>query len=298
MSPHFNIIWTFHPFAYENLYNENMKKLIWLSALVVFLAACTPQTTTPSPKAPPDIKSSATHTPLPTPTVPPTSSPEFIYRTAFGIDYANPEQYLAPGDQTHISSPEILDPLRSDQKSISQLRRVFLWKRREFEPYSAGGKTIGVVTVDQLLEERRLGGCNDHGLVFASVVRELGYPAVMVFTASIAWMELYQAGEPSDHIGHVFVEVYVDGKWVLIDSTSGHYVQEGYDPTNPVIPLKGTIAGSSDEIYGFYVTHKGIDQWDLGIHSRDDRYVMMDEAADQVELESLIYPSYTFERFK
>jgi hypothetical protein len=276
--------------------------------LLVFLAACTPQVATPSPITSPSITPTATPSPttppsiMPTvtqtPTITPTSKPEYIYTTAFGIDYANPEQYLAPGDQTRISSPEVLNPLRSDKKSISQLRRVFLWKKREFEPYSARGATIGVVTVDQLLEERRLGGCNDHGLVFASVVRELGYPAVMVFTNSIAWMELYQAGEATTYIGHVLVEVYIDGKWVLIDSTGGYYVEEGYDPTNPVIPLKGAIAGSSEEIYGFYVTHKGVDQWDVGIHSKQDRYVMMEAVADQVVLESLVYPPYTFERFK
>jgi transglutaminase-like putative cysteine protease len=276
-----------------------MKNSRWLFILYVLLAACTtPQVATPSPTTPPSITPTATHTPSPTPTITPTSKPEYIYTTAFGIDYANPEKYLAPGDQTHISSPEVLDSLRSDQKSISHLQSVYLWKEREFEPYSAGGGTIGVVTVDQLLEERHLGGCNDHALVFISVVRELGYPAVFVNTNSIAWMELYQAGEAKQYVGHIFAEVYVDGKWVLIDSTGGHYVEEGYDPTNPVIPLKGAIAGSSEEIYGFYVINKGIDEWDLGIHRMKDIFAMMKEVADQVVLESLVYPAYTFEHFK
>ena len=297
MSPHFNIIRTFHPFAYENLYNQNMRNLKWLFTLVAFLAACTLPVATPSPTTPPGITPTATHTPLPTPTITPTSKPEYVYTTAFGIDYANPEQYLTPGEQTRISSPEVIDHLRSDQKSISHLRRVYLWKKGEFERYSARGATIGVVTVDQLLEERRLGGCNDHGLVFASVVRELGYPAVFVHTNSIAWMELHQAGKATSHVGHVFVEVYVDGKWVLIDSTNGHYIDEDYDPTNPVIPLKGAIAGSSEEIYGFYVTHKGIDQWNLGIRNMKGLFTDMENVANQVALESLVYPAYTFKHF-
>ena len=170
--------------------------------------------------------------------------------------------------------------------------------KREFEPYSAGGQTIGVVTTDQLLEERRLGGCNDHGLVFVAVARELGYPAVMVFTNSVAWMELYQAGEAQQYVGHVFVEVYIDNRWVLIDSTNGWYVGDGYDPTDPVIPLQGSIAGSSEEVYGFYVTHKGFDQWDVGVRSRDDRYALMEDVANQIPVESIEYPSYVFERFR
>jgi transglutaminase-like putative cysteine protease len=250
--------------------------------LVVFAAACNIQNTTPPPATPTQS--------------PPTSTPKpgIVYQPAFEIDYTHPEQYLTNGEQTSISSPEALDLLRSDEKSIVHLQQIFRWLKNEFEPYSAGGKTIGVVTTDQLLEERRLGGCNDHGLVYAAAVRELGYPAVMVFTASIAWMELHQAGEAEQHIGHVFVEVYLNGRWVLIDSTNGWYVDEGYDPSDPVIPLKGSIAGSSEEVYGFYVTHKGIDQWDLGIYSPQDRFVMMEEAADEVDLESIKYPVYDF----
>jgi len=267
-----------------------MRNLKWLFALFVFLAACTLPVATPSPTIPP----TATHTP----TITPTPTPEFIYQPAFGIDYANPEKYLTPGEQTSISSPEVIDHLRSDQKSISHLKSVYLWKEREFETYSAGGATIGVVTVDEILEERRLGGCNDHALLFIAVVRALGYPAVFVNTNSIAWMELYQIGKSKGYIGHIFAEVYVDGKWVLIDSTGGYYIEEGYDPTNPVIPLKGAIAGSSEEVYGFYVINKGIDEWDLGIHKMKDIFAMMEEVADQVVLESLVYPSYTFKHFK
>ena len=301
----------------KSLYNEDMKKSRWVFALFLFIVACNVQNTISSPTTPPDTKPTATQTPPPTSTPPdtkptatqtppPTSTPtstftptpEFVYQAAFGIDYANPDQYLEPGEQTNISSPEVVDPLRSDEKSISHLQRIFQWLKKEFEPYSAGGNTIGVVTTDQLLEEGRLGGCNDHGLVYVAVARELGYPAVLVITNSIAWMELYQMGEAEQYVGHVFVEVYLDGRWVLIDSTNGWYVEEGYGPSNPVIPLQGSIAGSSEEVFGFYVTNKGIDQWDMGIRSRSDRYVTMEEVASLIALESLEYPTYTFESFR
>jgi len=273
-----------------------MKKARWvLFIFVIFAAACNIQNTTPPPTAAPDVAPSATPT-QPPPTSAPT--PEIVYQPAFGIDYAHPELYLENGEQTSISSPEVLDPLRSDEKNIRQLQRIFQWLKKEFEAYSAGGQTIGVVTTDQLLEERRLGGCNDHGLVYVAVARELGYPAVLVLTNSIAWMSLYQTGEAEGYTGHVFVEVYLDGRWALIDSTNGWYVEESYDPSNPVIPLQGPIAGSSEEVYGFYVTHKGIDQWDLGIHSKDDRFAMMEAVANQVVLEAIEYPDYEFGNFR
>jgi transglutaminase-like putative cysteine protease len=190
-----------------------------------------------------------------------------------------------------------LDGLRAEEQSLAHLEEIFRWLKREFAVYSAGGRTIGVVTVDQLLADGQLGGCHDQGLVYAAVARELGYPALMVRTVSIAWVERFQADEPGPHVGHVFVEVYLDGRWVLIDSTGGWYVEEGYDPTDPVIPLKGQIAGSSDEIYGFHVERKGLDTWGFGIHSPAESTQAMDEFGRQLDLESIVYPEYAFKRF-
>jgi hypothetical protein len=225
-------------------------------------------------------------------------TPTIAYRVAFDIDYVHPEQCLAQGEQSQISDPAMLDSLRSDEQSLAHLGDIYRWLKREFEAYRAGGKTIGVVTVDQLLTEGRLGGCHDHGLVYAAVARELGYPAVMARTASIAWVGQFQAGEEGPHVGHVFVEVYLDGRWVLIDSTNGWYLTDGYDPADPVIPLTGNIAGSSDEIYGFYVEGKAVDTWAMGIHSPAESRQKMEDFANQLDLASIVYPDYAFEYFE
>jgi transglutaminase-like putative cysteine protease len=267
-----------------------MKSKFILVILLLTLAACSLETGPPT----------ATNTPAPTKKAIPSDTPlptATPYPTAFGIDYANPEKYLTPGEQTTISDPSVIDHLRRENQSIAHLREVYRWLKEEFTAYSAGGKTIGVITVDQLLEERRLGGCNDHGLVFAAVVRELGYPAVYVHTVSIAWIEQFQAGTATTYIGHIFVEVYLEGKWILVDPTGGHFLAEGYDPVNPVIPLKGPIAGSSEEIYGFYVEAKGLDTWDLGYFSLKENNQAMEELAAVLDLETLVYPEYQFKRF-
>jgi hypothetical protein len=210
----------------------------------------------------------------------------------------HPEHYLGQGEQSQIADPTVLDPLRIKEPSLAHLGRVYRWLKREFTAYRGGGQTIGVVTVNELIEDRRLGGCHDHGLVYAAVVRELGYPAVMARTCSIAWVKGFQAGETGPHIGHVFVEVFVNGRWVLIDSTNGYYVSEGYDPADPVIPITGNIAGTSDEVYGFYVERKGIDTWAFGIHSPKESTQAMDEFARQLDVEAIVYPEYTFQRYE
>ena len=235
-----------------------------------------------------------TATPAPSPT--PTST-AIVYQPAFGIDYAHPEQYLVPGEQSWISDSTVVDELRVQQQSLEHLGDIHRWLKREFTAYSAGGKTIGLVTVDDLLAERRLGGCHDHALVYAAVARELGYPAVIVRANSIAWVERFQAGQERPHIGHVFVEVYLDGQWLLIDSTNGWYVEDGYDPADPVIPLEGPIDDSSEQVYGYYVERKGVDLWAFGIHSPAESTQAMDEFARQLDLESIAYPEYTFQRF-
>jgi transglutaminase-like putative cysteine protease len=253
-------------------------------------------TLTPTP-FPTQIPPTATSSPTPSPTPAPTPTPTIVYRPAFDIDYAHPEQYLAQGEQSQISDPTVLDSLRADEQSLTHLRDIYRWLKREFEAYRAGGKTIGVVTVDQLLAERRLGGCHDYGLVYAAVARELGYPAVMMHTVSIAWVEGFQAGEEGSYVGHVFVEVFLNGRWVLVDSTNGWYLEDGYDPTDPVIPLKGRIAGASEEHFGFYVEVKGIDIWAFGVHSLADTTRGMEDLANRLDLTTIVYPDYEFQHF-
>jgi hypothetical protein len=75
-------------------------------------------------------------------------------------------------------------------------------------------------------------------------------------------------------------------------------MEYGYDPADPVIPLKGRIAGSSDEIYGFYVDRKGSDTWAYGITSLSELREAMDELARQLDLETIAYPEYMFEHFR
>jgi transglutaminase-like putative cysteine protease len=177
------------------------------------------------------------------------------------------------------------------------LALIYDWLKTEFTHYRARGTTIGTATVDQLLLSRELGGCHDFALVFAAVSREFGYPAVMIDTYSISWIEQFQKGEAEGHIGHVFVEVYLDDKWILVDPTNGWYVEYDYDPSNPIIPLKGSIAGSSKEIYGFYAELKGLDSWSYGIYNNADLTQKMDEFASEYDLSDINYPKYQFFHF-
>jgi hypothetical protein len=224
--------------------------------------------------------------------------PESHYRPAFGVDYGHPERYMAQGQQTHICDPSVIDSLRGKEQGIGHLGQIYFWIKGNFTTWSAGGSTIGQVTVDQLLTQRRLAGCHDWGLVFAAAARELGYPAVMVDTVSITWAGQLQAGQKGPYVGHVFVEVFVNEKWVLVDSTNNWYVETGYDPTNPVIPLRMGNDGTGPGTYGLYVMRKGVDTWGYGIQSNAELQHLMEDTARQLKIDGLVYPGYVFQRFQ
>jgi len=231
--------------------------------------------------------------PLPSRTSTFTPTPQKSYATAFGIDYSQPGKFLAQGEQTRLSNRSSIDALRGKPQSIAHLGEIYFWIARGFSSYAAGGANIGKMTTDQLFVERRLSGCHDWALVYASIARDLGYPAVMIDTAGVSWAKRFRAGEKGGYVGHVFVEVFVAGKWVLVDSTNNWYVDDGYDPANAFIPLK---MGSETE--GLFVMRKGVDTWGYGIRSNDELTRLMGESANALKVESIKFPPYVFQRFK
>lgn len=298
--------------------NKFLPLLVVMSVMFVFLISCanaptpvpsalstyTPfPTYTPAPTytPPPTYTPYPTFTPLPTQTatptrtVPPTPTPlpPKPYTSAFGIDYTQPAKYLVQGAQTHVSNPAVVNDLRNKPQGITQLGQLYFWISRGFTAYSGGGALIGKSTTDQLLVERRLSGCHDWALVYASLARELGYPAVLVDTAGINWAKRYRAGQTSSFSGHVFVEIFVNGKWILVDSTNNWYTESGYDPSNPYIPIN---VGSESE--GMYVLRKGLDTWDYGIRSNNELTRLMAESAAALKPETIKLPVYNVIRFQ
>lgn len=183
----------------------------------------------------------------------------------FGIDYADPGKYLVPGEQSdladylvdHVSS--IMGP---PADSISYVLRVCDWINRTFSFENAGGAMMGVNTVDELYAIKKFYGCHSAALIISSTLRELGFPAVMIETASVKWAYEYRAGNAQYFVGHVMSEIFVEGKWVLLDN-NGTWV-ENYDPQNPFIPVRKHPTPS------YFVYAKGTDVWDYT--GRDEEF--------------------------
>jgi len=202
-------------------------------------------------------------------------------------DYDNPALYLAPGPQSGISlsaaalRAEIGVSTAANAEEL--VPAVYRWLTG-FKAGAAGGALIGKTTADGLLKGRYLSGCHDWALLFSSVLRRLGYPALMADAAGIKWARGYDGGGFS---GHVFAEAYLEGRWMLIDANTGRYVRN-YDPRNPVIPLR--VGG---EAAGLYVMFKGVDPLSYGIAGSGDLNEKMKLFAARLPGLRLKYPAYT-----
>lgn len=166
------------------------------------------------------------------------------------------------------------------------IAKIFNWKGSQFDKYAAGGKYVGKMSVNGLLKQKALSGCHDHGLILVSVLRAYGFPAIMVDSAGIQWAQAYNQGTQNGLSGHIFVEVYTEDKWILIDSTSGEYV-EAYDPCNPVIPITKPI-----ESLGYYAILKGLDPAGYGVNSLEALKSTMIDFAGRISQMEIVFPPY------
>lgn len=208
----------------------------------------------------------------------------------YDIDYDNPDKYLQPGKKTNIKK-EYIDAIHQEMsvtgKTIDDLRVIFLWKELKFRKVYTAGKYVGKSSVNFIFKNGVLTGHHDDGLLLVSVFREYGFPSILVESAGIQWAYDYEAGKTGDFVGYVFVEVFVEGKWILMDSTSGRYV-DNYDPLNPVIPMLRKV-----EQKGYYVMFKGLDTADYGIKSYGSLKKKMKAFAKTINGLKLKPPKYT-----
>lgn len=175
----------------------------------------------------------------------------------FGIDYDHPEKYLVPGEESDLSTENfemVQDAIGTPSADIDGIMNVCHWINQNFTFINAGGTMAGVNTVDELFAIKTFYGCHSLALIISSVLREFGFPAVMIETVDVQWGYDYRSGSVEYFSGHVMSEIYVNNKWILLDNNCTYV--EGYDYTNPYISVMNSSNG------GLFVFAKGIDIWD------------------------------------
>jgi hypothetical protein len=104
-------------------------------------------------------------------------------------------------------------------------------------------------------------GCASHGLLFANLARACGIPVVYIKSTRHSWIrEFVATGRRGSFSGHVFLEVFVKGKWRLLDA-QGMRIWDDYDPADPELPG------------GLLVYEKGWDHVAMVHSTQRDRYI-------------------------
>jgi hypothetical protein len=175
----------------------------------------------------------------------------------FGIDYTDTLTYLTPGEQSDLDDvylEEVRTAIGSPENKIEDILGVCHWMDENFTFENAGGGMIGKVDVNELFEVKKFYGCHSAALIISSTVRKFGFPVIMIETFDVQWAYDFHYGKTESYAGHVMSEVYVEGKWILLDN-NGRYVEE-YNPLDPFIPMPGN---SADD---YFVFAKGLDTQD------------------------------------
>ena len=135
--------------------------------------------------------------------------------TVDSIDYSNPQKYLAIpdslGDQKAIMGQALKLKSGSD---LDTFRNVLTWMEQNLkydEKIAYKWRNY-----DDVVRDKCYGGCADYGIVCGVLLKGANIPVVWVKTMDVAWIWDFKKGRsPKSWSGHVFLEVFVNGKWSL-----------------------------------------------------------------------------------
>jgi hypothetical protein len=151
------------------------------------------------------------------------------------IQYDQPSKYLAfpdsLGERAAITAQASL--LKRDS-SLETIRNVLNWMDRNLK-YDAQ-KAYAWRNYDDVIREKTYGGCADQGIVCGVLLKGAGIPAVWVKTMDVGWIWDFKKGRPfQSWSGHVFLEVHVDKKWMLLDP-GANLIYRDYSPQARILP--------------------------------------------------------------
>lgn len=133
------------------------------------------------------------------------------------IDYAHPETCvsLAPslGDAERIRALSA----QIGGEGVGAIVAIAIWidRRLTYDP------TFGYAwrNCDTILDTMTYGSCADHAILFGALLRAMGIPTVWVKTMDEDWIREFRAtGGCETWRGHVYLEVFVNKRWRLLDA--------------------------------------------------------------------------------
>ena len=162
--------------------------------------------------------------------------------------------WLLEGPQTRLTAGilAVSDKIRGVNRRERLYKAVdYVWANFKYDNWlndKAFTRTAG-----ELFDTRILGGCSDFALAQATLFRAVGIPARLVMTANTDWMTDFKENDLLITTGHVFIEVYLEDYWHLLDSTY-RLLFEGYEPGGRNFPRNEYLFGRAKDFWSVGIT--------------------------------------------
>lgn len=151
------------------------------------------------------------------------------------VDHTTPSKYLEIEDSlgTRFQITSLALKLRGDS-DLTSILNVLKWMDRNLK-YDVD-RAYSWRNFDDAIKERTYGGCADQGIVCGVLLKGAGIPTIWVKTMDVSWIWDFKKGRPfKSWSGHVFLEVYVKKKWMLLDP-GAKTIYKGYSPKTRILP--------------------------------------------------------------
>lgn len=191
------------------------------------------------------------------------------------VDYANPRTHL--GLSPHVGDEGKIRALASQlavDRPARTLGRIHQWLHRNLRYDEQAAYQWR--SLDEMLKDRTYGGCADHAAVFGTLARAAGIPTIWVKTMDVDWIEDFREGRDAheEYRGHVFLEVFLDGRWQLLDAQAMRLYPH-YDPvTTRILPGNRFAYDKGDDPYALVLSCR----WDLWKKQTHDYFSKLDPA--------------------
>jgi len=197
---------------------------------------------------------------------------ETVFQGFFhNTSYADPTRFLANGPQTKSETAKEIAKTINDNKDLTTMMEIYDYTTTHL---SHGDGPKFSRTTEEIFASGTVSGCTEWGLAFISIAREKGIPAVFVQTARMDWIHDVVRKQDDMIYGHIFVEVFIDDIWYLIDSTSGRMYLD-YDANNFSLNNGYYVFAKSVEVYDTGIEDdegNSMNMRDLFIHFNEDAY--------------------------
>lgn len=186
----------------------------------------------------------------------PDNEAENIPTPAFDrIDYSNPQAYLFLNDKMG-SRDRIMKAAAEIKGSTPEEKLVSIHDWIESHVSYKADYFNEWRTFDQMCDDKTQGGCAQYSVLFGSLARACGIPTVWVKTLDAEWIRGFRTkGREGSWNGHVFLEIYLHDRWMLLDDTQ-LVLYKDYDTKTRILP------GNR------YAYDKGADPYELVLSAR------------------------------